>query len=336
LTYTLSYGLSRGLLYGLAYGLIGGLLSVLMARRSAGIQLADRLAWSWRKLFSRRLVNATLWIIALIGLLDGLSVGLTYGLGRGLINGLVTALGIGPSVGLTYGLLLGLFQGVSSETIEDQHRVVPNEGIRRSARNGLLLGVVTTIPLGLSGIIGYELIYGLSTALGIIPSVGLNTALVVGLGIGLSIGLSAGLLAGLLNGGLACLRHWVLRFLLWCAESIPWTCPHFLYVAAERILLCKVGGGYMFVHRLLLGYFANRETGAGSAASAESRQERLPSDTAPSAPMEPTRVDPFPDVPTAPLAPTPVVCEVPRLLPCGHEWRPNARFCGVCGAPVPS
>jgi hypothetical protein len=33
----------------------------------------------------------------------------------------------------------------------------------------------------------------------------------------------------------------------------------FLDHAAERILLRKVGGGYIFVHRMLLEYFANLE-----------------------------------------------------------------------------
>jgi len=48
-----------------------------------------------------------------------------------------------------------------------------------------------------------------------------------------------------------------LRFLLWRARSIPWNLPQFLDYAAERILLRQVGGGYIFVHRLLLEYFAS-------------------------------------------------------------------------------
>ena len=37
---------------------------------------------------------------------------------------------------------------------------------------------------------------------------------------------------------------------------MPWNYPRFLDYATERILLRKVGGGYIFVHRLLLEYFA--------------------------------------------------------------------------------
>jgi len=81
---------------------------------------------------------------------------------------------------------------------------------------------------------------------------------------GLFIGLACGLLLGLLNGWLACLRHVVLRWLLWRRESIPWNYPRFLDNAYEQILLRKVGGSYIFLHRLLLDYFADLETGSDS------------------------------------------------------------------------
>jgi len=50
------------------------------------------------------------------------------------------------------------------------------------------------------------------------------------------------------------------RFLLWRAGAVPWHYVQFLDYAAERILLRKVGGGYIFIHRLLLDYFASLET----------------------------------------------------------------------------
>ena len=80
-------------------------------------------------------------------------------------------------------------------------------------------------------------------------------------------------LIALLLGGLACLRHGVLRFLLWRAGSIPWNYPRFLDYAAEHILLRKVGGGYIFIHRLLLEYFASLDnTPPLDEASAQTRQ----------------------------------------------------------------
>ena len=92
----------------------------------------------------------------------------------------------------------------------------------------------------------------------------------------------------------------------------------------------------MFLHRLLLDYFADLETEPGSDEAAESRQQRLRPDTMPSVLVEPTGADEHTEVRLVPLAPTPLLSDVPRQIPCGHEQRvPNARFCSVCGAPVP-
>jgi hypothetical protein len=37
---------------------------------------------------------------------------------------------------------------------------------------------------------------------------------------------------------------------------MPWNYAAFLDYAASRVFLRKVGGGYIFVHRMLLEYFA--------------------------------------------------------------------------------
>jgi hypothetical protein len=228
---------------------------------------------------------------------------------------------------------------VSGVTIEDQRRAVPNQGIRRSALNGLVFGFVSTVVVGL--VVGLSVVLqtylnGLSgfrpsIVLSDVPSVVLNIELPTGI----LVGLSAGLMVELLNGGLASLRHYVLRFLLWRSGSMSWNYPRFLDTAYEQILLRKVGGGYIFLHRLLLDYFANLENGTSSAA--ESRQESPSSDTKPSKSAEPTGADEHSVVPTAPLAPPLLLSEGSRLLPCGHEQRtPNARFCSICGAPIQS
>ena len=86
----------------------------------------------------------------------------------------------------------------------------------------------------------------------------------------------AGVLVGLLKGGLASFRHYVLRFLLWRSKSIPWNYSRFLDFAAEHILLRKVGGGYIFVHRLLLEYFASLDTIPPSDKATVTKQHGLP------------------------------------------------------------
>uniref|UniRef100_A0ACD5GT57 Uncharacterized protein n=1 Tax=Desertifilum tharense IPPAS B-1220 TaxID=1781255 RepID=A0ACD5GT57_9CYAN len=47
-----------------------------------------------------------------------------------------------------------------------------------------------------------------------------------------------------------------MRLILYCQGCIPWNYSRFLDYATERIFLQKVGGGYIFVHRLLLEHFA--------------------------------------------------------------------------------
>ncbi len=73
-------------------------------------------------------------------------------------------------------------------------------------------------------------------------------------------GLGTGVSAGLIYGGLAFIQHFILRFLLWLNNCAPLNYPRFLDYAADRILLRKVGGGYIFIHRMLLEYFASLDT----------------------------------------------------------------------------
>jgi hypothetical protein len=39
-------------------------------------------------------------------------------------------------------------------------------------------------------------------------------------------------------------------------KYIPWNYSRFLDYAVDRIFLQKVGGGYIFIHRLLMEHFA--------------------------------------------------------------------------------
>jgi hypothetical protein len=86
---------------------------------------------------------------------------------------------------------------------------------------------------------------------------GLGFGLTVGVGVGLLRGLGGGLVGGLSQGGAAFIQHFILRWFIWHVGLMPWNYVHFLDYAAKRILMRKVGGGYIFVHRLLLEYFAS-------------------------------------------------------------------------------
>ena len=270
-----------GLFFLLIGGLSGGILSALLIGRHAAVQPVDRLIWTWqsfaKSVFSKRHVRSALQITGIWLLLLSAIIWLVKK------DAIAYVLVIGPVFGLCSWLLLGLFGGVTSTTIDDQLRVIPNQGIHHSALNALRYGLIVTILVGLG-------------------RWSLTRTWPNGLFIGLSMGLLTGLLAGLFKGGLACLRHSILRILLWRSGAIPWDYPHFLDAVAERILLHKVGGGYIFVHRLLLDYLATLSTDE----LAEQRNA----------------------IPSHSVTPA-------ALLPCGHEPRPNARFCGVCGTAVP-
>ena len=111
---------------------------------------------------------------------------------------------------------------------------------------------------------------------GMIEELGLGTFLVeagenIGLvvrwilissGVGFLLALIFGMVFGLFFGGFAVIQHFVLRFILWRKGHLPWDLARFLDYAAERIFLRKVGGGYIFIHRLVLEHFARLgETG---------------------------------------------------------------------------
>jgi hypothetical protein len=206
------------------------------------VQPTDRLVWTWRgfgrSLFSKHHMRSTLLVTGLALLLFGALTWLVVG---GMTVSIIYGALFGSVFGLCYWLLVGFFRGVASTTIGDQLRVVPNQGIRHSARNALRYGLIIFILIGLGG---WELSSTWSN--------------------GLIIGLSVGLLVGLVNGGLACLRHYTLRILLWRSGKIPWDYSHFLDAVAGRILLRKVGGGYIFLHRLLLDYLTTVGTSSVS------------------------------------------------------------------------
>jgi hypothetical protein len=292
LSFELSFGLyialNDGLLTGLYVGLpialdfciIGAILSIILVGKKRTIQPTEIIVWSRsglrRSLTNVRHLRNTLFVALISGLFIGISVGLRYGqiyeLSVGLRYGLSFGLFAMLGAGLLYWFLLGLIQGVSSEVFDEHQRVVPNQGILRSARNSLVLGFVSGCIGGLvgilEGIVNYVVGSGLGYGLRYGPGAGLSYELRYGLSavgfglrhglyLGLLVGVAGGFLVGLLNGGLAWFQHYVLRFLLWRRGSIPWDYPRFLNEAAKRILLRKVGGGYSFIHPLFLDYFAS-------------------------------------------------------------------------------
>jgi hypothetical protein len=146
----------------------------------------------------------------------------------------------GLSLGLICGLVSGLIGGFIARVKADKSS--PNQGIDLSRKNFLTVFLITCLFFGLIG--------GLTPVL---------RALLLrqGLSEGLSLGLSFGLIAGLTRGGSAVIKHYALRLILWLNGYTPFNFIKFLDQCARLIRLKKVGGGYIFIHRMLLEYFAD-------------------------------------------------------------------------------
>jgi hypothetical protein len=79
-------------------------------------------------------------------------------------------------------------------------------------------------------------------------------------------GLYIGFQFAMMHGGIAWLSHYLLRLFLWYTGVVPLNSVRFLDDAVSHALLRKLGGGYIFAHRVLLDYFASM-SGEGEPAS---------------------------------------------------------------------
>ena len=79
--------------------------------------------------------------------------------------------------------------------------------------------------------------------------------------LGLVVGMPFAFIGGLEYGGYACISHFSLRLILWHTNVVPPLYVRFLNESVDRTLLHSVGGGYSFIHRLLLDWFAKQYNG---------------------------------------------------------------------------
>jgi serine/threonine protein kinase/DNA polymerase III delta prime subunit len=274
----LSYGLYDGIYMGLPLGLA--------IRPDKRIEPMEALSWSWTRI--RR--NIVKWLLISIG--TGLILGLIFALrflasGQGLWLGLANFLSNGFELAfylvLVIMLVNGVVRGLSKRVLNAQYIVTPNQGTWRSAHYGvvmaIIIGGIVTVCIGATNFLSnfwlplhmgitmppidtnYTIVSMMSHLLGLYPTPRPDQEFwaLDALFVGLNGGAILGLAAGLYCGGAAYVQHFVLRFLLWSARSVPFNYPRFLDYAASRILLRKVGGGYIFIHRLLLEHFASLE-----------------------------------------------------------------------------
>lgn len=243
------FGVTDGALFGtlfaLIYGVIGGLVAGFFMIEPVGSRRR-----SWQQIKSN----------LKFGLGYGLSVGLSFGLTFVLISGLNFLFTSGQSIeifakmavlilisGATSGAISGMlfatiFQPSTwkgdSVTLETRHT---NQGIRSSAQYAAITGL------------SYGLVFGVVFGL----LIGLLYDLGNGLIGGLVSGLVLALIGGLVGGGDVVTKHFILRIGLWRQGHIPLMYARFLDYATGLIFLRKMGGGYIFVHRLIMEHFAS-------------------------------------------------------------------------------
>ncbi|NEP02666.1 MAG: NACHT domain-containing protein [Symploca sp. SIO2E9] len=215
--------LIAALILGLGGGLITGLIMKLIMNQ---IEPVETLKWSWVKTRNNLLPGLRVGLV--VGLICGIGNGIISGLNAGLNRGLIDCLIYGLN-GLETGAIFVLLRGLTSGGIEKN--TMPNQGIRQSAQNAMVFILIGVLSLGI-----LAPLVGLSIVFGAVP----------------------GLLFGLASpAGIACIQHFTLRLVLYLSRSITWNYARFLDYATERIFLQKVGGGYIFIHRLLLEHFSS-------------------------------------------------------------------------------
>ncbi|MBO0796111.1 MAG: hypothetical protein J2P36_34910, partial [Ktedonobacteraceae bacterium] len=251
---TLIYSAIATLFFSLAYGFGGG--TSLFPSLGQTIKPAEIVTWSWKQIAqdmgsnaSKSIVVALTTLLCVSIAIGGMSSIFFLDIGYGLHYGLVFGTISGLIVGIAGILTSTLKSGWSSETLPEDQHTVPNEGISRSGRNALL-GACVFAPVGgiASGLacgIGFGLVGELSTW----PVMAMAFALMLAMVFFLAFAIA--------HGGIAWLEHYTLRWYLWRAGHIPKNYVRFLNTASEYALLRKVGGGYMFTHRLVLEYFAH-------------------------------------------------------------------------------
>ena len=235
-----------GLLFGISFSILAIVLALLNLGIDEFINPITSIGWSWlyprnivkivfsthfASLISRHIIHTAKLCLA-IGLIICLFLGITgdivylfavFKTNLSLYFLVVTILVI-----IICDLLLIITVGLTRT--EKGESTAPNQGIRVSAKTAVTFTLLSTLTIWL--------IPPLSDSLQ---------------------SFAVGTMIGMACGGFTCIQHFTLRLILHHNNYIPWNYAHFLDYAAERIFLQKVGGGYIFIHRMLMEHFAQME-----------------------------------------------------------------------------
>jgi hypothetical protein len=190
-------------------------------------------------------LRPTRWTVALV-LAAGLAVAVLYVL---ILTSSLDELKASPLTLFWRPVLWVVFYVWMSLSITDDEfetTAFPNQGIRQSLKIGLVVALAVMVPILIIGTpFEWFLFFELADESAELIRLRVVPAFVLGTMLGFAL------------SGQSVLKHYILRFMLYWQGHLPWRYDRFLDYAAERIFLRKVGGGYIFIHRLLLEHFAS-------------------------------------------------------------------------------
>ncbi|SFM53998.1 DUF4062 domain-containing protein [Nitrosomonas communis] len=229
----------------MAYGLF---VAVIAGWRSSAneIKLAETFNWSWKAPVRNGLRWATYALILLFFV--------------GLFANITTqkeefSLVLIFKISLEYAILIGISRSLIGGPIysEEISRLRVNQGIWRSGKRGVFIGLITFSLIAIIYSIYYIYLQNYRIHdLEILEKEGF----LISISSWFFTMIMGGLIGGWMNGGAAFIQHFTLRFLLWRRGNMPLRYAEFLNYASDRLFLQKVGGGYIFIHRMLLEHFA--------------------------------------------------------------------------------
>jgi hypothetical protein len=228
LIFGLIYRVTQGLFLGLILGIISGL--------SGGeIKAVESLKWS-NKEFKKHITYSLA-----VGFISGIVFMLKYWL---LVGNIIVIDGI--MFGVIFAISYPVIQGLKGPQIEN--RKISNQGIKPSMFKALVIGFIVCFIAVIVGTLIYELYIQCNNYQEYASEMHWENIRFLG-----ALGLCLGLIFG---GGNAVIQHLILRSMLYKKGFAPWNYARFLDYATELIFLQKVGGGYIFIHRMLLEHFA--------------------------------------------------------------------------------
>jgi eukaryotic-like serine/threonine-protein kinase len=230
-----AYGFTAGLVWGFIFWTFFG-----FGARNRQLGSDIRMAETLRFVPSAARRNTRRGLV--VGLLGGGVFEAVLGIGESVdpttraVGVVIAAIAVGALGGVIGGIAGGLQRGYV------RSRLRPGEGLHLALRNMLLAGGVVAA----------------GAILVCIPLFWIALGGLRGASVGLVAGVFVGVLASLWSGGMDLLRHIVLRAMLVTTHSVPRPLEHFLNYATELGFLQRAGGAYLFVHNLLLDYFAGQ------------------------------------------------------------------------------